>query len=188
MPEEVEFLKDSLSQSPTGHFAGVAAQDLAEYVADGRVPWAESPIERIEHVLVSLKKPCPHALRALRALVDARELRRLGVPLEKRIARALQDTRGCLQVAFVFGSYASNRQGSESDIDLMVIGAVSLRELTPGLKRAERELDRQINVVIYSEDEWRKRNQERNPFVVQAARGKKIFVKGGCDELAAMAG
>ncbi len=188
LPEAMDFLKDSLSQSSADRFAGVAAQDLAEYVADGRVPWADLPIEIIEHVLVSLKEPCPHALHALRALVDARELRRLGVPLEARIGRALKDNRDCLQVAFIFGSYASSRQCSESDIDLMVIGDLSLRELTPGLKKAERELDRQINAVIYSEDEWRKRNKERNPFVVQVAKGKKIFVEGGCDELAAMAG
>jgi predicted nucleotidyltransferase len=134
-----------------------------------------------------LKEPCIHALEALRSLVDERESRGLGIPMEARITRVLADVRDRIWIAFIFGSMARGDQDPESDIDLMVIGQVSLKELSPCLKRAEQELGRQVNTVIYSESEWAKRREERNPFVARVLKGDKIFVIGGHDELAAMA-
>ena len=145
------------------------------------------PIEQIECVLVSIKKPCPHALEALRALVDTREVRRLGILPEKRLERALAGVRDSIESAFVFGSVASNEQGKDSDVDLMVIGDVTLKELTPGLRSAEEQLGRQVNVVIYRPVDWRRRLRERIPFAVEVQKGKKRFVIGGQHELAAMA-
>ena len=65
--------------------------------------WADLPIEKIEHTLMAVQDPCPHILEALRALVDARELRRLGVPREARIARALAAMRDRIHAMFIFG-------------------------------------------------------------------------------------
>ncbi len=176
-----------LAESPRARLPGVVAQVLAEYAAGGRVEWSRLPIERIEHVLVALTRPFPRALAALRGLVDARELRKCGIPREARIKQALADVADRISCCFVFGSAARGDQGSESDIDLMVIGDASLRDLTPGLKRAEQQLGKQVNAVVYSADEWNQRCREKNPFVMEVLRGKRKFVKGGQDELAAMA-
>jgi len=89
---------------------------------------------------------------------------------------------------FIFGSAARDEQSAESDIDLMVIGEATLRDLTPGLKRAEDELGRQVNAVIYSEEEWRERCRRKDPFVMNVLNGKIIFVSGDRDELRAMGG
>jgi predicted nucleotidyltransferase len=89
---------------------------------------------------------------------------------------------------FIFGSSARGQQGADSDIDLMVIGDVTLKDLTPGLKRAEQELGRQVNAVVYPREEWKTRYGAGDPFVRQVARGEKVFVIGGSDELTAMVG
>ncbi|MHC4697903.1 MAG: HEAT repeat domain-containing protein [Planctomycetota bacterium] len=185
--DAIDSLVALVSESSETRLPGVAAQVLAEYAAAGRVEWDRLPIERIEQVLVALKEPCAHALDALRGLVDARELRRLGIPREARIKQALADASERISCCFVFGSAARGDQGSESDIDLMVIGDASLRELTPGLKCAEQQLGKQVNAVVYSADEWRQRCRDKNPFVMEVLRGKRKFVMGGQDELAAMA-
>ena len=186
--DAVETLTRFVSLSSADKMKRVAAQILAEYAASGKVAWSELTIERIEQVLIGLEEPCPHALDALRGLVDAREVRRLGVRREDRIERALADCGDRIRATFIFGSSARGEQGAESDIDLMVIGDVTLKDLTPGLKKAEQELGRQINVAVYSPADWVRRCRERNPFVTRILKDKKEFVIGGQDELAAMAG
>jgi predicted nucleotidyltransferase/energy-coupling factor transporter ATP-binding protein EcfA2 len=186
LPDGLSLLCSLVTEDPDSRLSLVAAELLASYAATGRMEWGLLPIERIEHVLVSQKQPCPCALHALRGLVDARELRRLGAPREARIARTLASVRDKIRSAFVFGSSVRGEQRAESDVDLMVIGNVSLRELTPGLKQAEQELGRQINTVIYLEDEWRRRLRERDSFVSRVLAGKRSFVIGDEDELRAV--
>jgi predicted nucleotidyltransferase/transcriptional regulator with XRE-family HTH domain len=166
--------------------AVTAAQVLATAAATARVPWEELPIEQIEETLVNVKEPCPHILDALRSLMDAREARRLGIPLEARIRRALSDVLDRVRSMFVFGSCARSEQRADSDIDLLIVGDVSLREISPGLKRAEHEVGRQINVVMYDATEFRRRVRQRDPFLTEVMKQKVIHVVGGQNELAAM--
>ena len=127
-------------------------------------------------------------LTAARIDLDAREMRRLGVPREARIKRALADCMDNIELMFIFGSAARDEQTADSDIDLMVIGDATLKDLAPGLRRAEQELNKQVNVVVYSVGEWQKRCREGNTFAQRVLSEKKIFLKGAQDELAAMAG
>lgn len=188
MPSALCELCALLTSSTQRRLSRSAALVLAEYAYDGKVEWSAIPIEQIEHVLVSVTQPCCHVLDALRRLVDARELRGHGVPREARIKAALSDFSSRIRCMFIFGSAARQEQRAESDVDLMIIGDVSLRELSPHLKRAEQELGRQVNPVIYSQAEWSERLRTRNPFVTQVMKGEKIFIIGEPDELAAMAG
>jgi len=186
IPDGIDFLRRSLSGSPDDKLTRVAAQELAEYAASGRVPWPHVPIEQVEHVLTSLEHPCPHALDALRGLVDARELRKCGIPRRERIKRALTEHRQRIRLAFVFGSAARGEETPDSDIDLMVIGDASLRELTPCLRQMEHELGRPVNAAVYSEEEWRKRRRERGGFVKTVSENPKEFVVGDEDDLTAL--
>ncbi len=165
-----------------------AAGALANLAASGHAPWAALPIERIEQVLISADPPCPCLLRALRGLVDAREIRRLGVAREARLRAALAGVLDRVQLMFVFGSAARSEQAADSDIDLMVIGDVGLEDLTPGLRVAEEQLGRQVNAVAYSSDAFLAKLRARNPFVRRVVKGAKLFVTGGPDELNALAG
>lgn len=164
-----------------------AARILATYAAESAVKWSELPIRSIEQVLLSVEQPCQHYLDALRGLVDAKELRRAGVSREGRLKTALSGILAQVKFLFVFGSCARGDQTMESDIDLMVIGDLSLREVAPGLRRAEQELGRQVNAVVYSPGEWIRRCRERNPFVTQVRKSEKIFIVGSNDELESMA-
>ncbi|HUU60583.1 MAG TPA: HEAT repeat domain-containing protein [Phycisphaerae bacterium] len=188
LPSQLEFACGLLSGNPQSGLTRVAAQILAQYAAAGTAKWDELPIGQIERVLMSLEDPCVHALDALRAVANARELRRLGIPREARIRQALREFEDRIRAMFVFGSSARGEQDAESDIDLMVIGDVSLKELAPGLRRAEQELGRQVSVVIHSPEQWAKRCRERDPFVTAVLKNKKLFALGDPDELAAMGG
>jgi predicted nucleotidyltransferase len=97
---------------------------------------------------------------------------------------ALKDTR--IRVAFVFGSIAHGEEKSGSDVDLMVIGQLRLRDLSRLLSGIEKKIGREVNPHILREDEFRKRIREKEYFVSSIMESSKIFVIGSQSELEAM--
>lgn len=88
-----------------------------------------------------------------------------------------------VQLAFVFGSVARNEESGSSDIDLMVIGKVKLRELTKALTGVFEVLRREVNPVPMTAEEFKRRKKMREHFIRQVLRGPRIFVIGDENEL-----
>src|SRR5205085_563022 len=114
---------------------------------------------------------------ALRRLVDAKEVRG-GLRLEQSLRSALAFFEPRITTAFVFGSVARREQDWDSDLDLLVVGDVRLKELAGALRGAERSLGRVINPVLYSAEAFRDKYQAGDPFLLDVVRGDKIFLKG----------
>lgn len=89
-----------------------------------------------------------------------------------------------IEVAFVFGSLALGHGRAESDIDLIVVGRAGLRALAAGLRRASRQLHREINPHTFTPAEWSKKQKAGNAFLASVLREQKLFLKGGPNELA----
>jgi predicted nucleotidyltransferase len=83
-----------------------------------------------------------------------------------------------IDIAFVFGSYATSEQTLESDIDLVVIGEHNLKTLAGSISEVERRIGKEIQIIPYSPEEWRKRFAERDHFVVSLLDGPKLFLRG----------
>ncbi len=107
------------------------------------------------------------------------------IPTLRVALRAFEKKIVC---AFVYGSLARHEQHATSDIDLMVIGEVGLRDLAPSLRKAETRLGREVNVTNYSVDEFRKKVAEGDHFLTTVLKGSLLFVKGEQRELDAVAG
>lgn len=155
----------------------VAAQCLATATAAERIPWEHSLVEKAQELLMSLDQPCCHALESLAALAAARQARG-GIRLEAVLAQSLKPFGDGVEIAFVFGSTARSRQAPDSDIDLLIIGAIRLKDLSTPLRDAERALGRRINPAIYSGDSFRKKYQAGDPFLLDVYRREKIPVIG----------
>ena len=69
----------------------------------------------------------------------------------------LQDER--IQIAFIFGSIAKGKIDAESDVDLMVIGEIGLRNLSRLLSGIPERIGREVNPYALSPMEFRKRFQ-----------------------------
>jgi len=95
---------------------------------------------------------------------------------------------GKILYSFVYGSVARGREHAASDIDVMVIGNIGLVELTPALRKAERALGRELNVTVYSVDEFRDKANENDHFLTAVLKRPKQFVKGSERELDAITG
>ncbi|TMC70541.1 MAG: MarR family transcriptional regulator [Chloroflexi bacterium] len=89
-----------------------------------------------------------------------------------------------VELAFVFGSFASGSATASSDVDVMVLGGASARALRSALARAERALGRSVNEHVMTKDEWRARLRKRDPFLTNVRSSPKLWVIGNEDGLA----
>jgi predicted nucleotidyltransferase/DNA-binding HxlR family transcriptional regulator len=88
--------------------------------------------------------------------------------------------------AFVFGSVARGEAGAESDVDLMVIGAIGLRRLTQLLSGVAEKVGREINPHILTSEEFKLRKRRGDHFLSTVLASTKLFVKGNANDLEAM--
>jgi predicted nucleotidyltransferase len=91
-----------------------------------------------------------------------------------------------ISFAFIYGSMANGEGNAGSDVDLMVIGDVTLDEILMQLTIAERDLGRPLNPTVFSLKEFRSKLQGGNHFLNSVMRGKKVLLIGDEDELGKM--
>ncbi|MBD3369022.1 ArsR family transcriptional regulator [Candidatus Fermentibacteria bacterium] len=92
-----------------------------------------------------------------------------------------------IDLAFIYGSFASGRFEPSSDIDLLLVGDMGLEELSPLLAEAEEYLGRQVNPSILKPREFAGKLKKRG-FLWRVARGDKVFIVGDEHELERLAG
>jgi predicted nucleotidyltransferase len=88
-----------------------------------------------------------------------------------------------IDVAFVFGSVASGNTTAASDIDLLVIGTLTLRQLGKRLSGIATKLGREINPHVLTPEEFARRKKERDHFITSVLDTPRLFVIGSEDEL-----
>ena len=97
---------------------------------------------------------------------------------------SLQDER--IEIAFVFGSIPKGEVNAESDVDIMVIGEIGLRDLSSLLSGASGRIGREVNPYVLSGAEFRRRLKDKEHFLSGVLRSPKIFVIGNEHDLSAM--
>jgi len=84
-----------------------------------------------------------------------------------------------IDLAYVYGSLASGEASAGSDVDVMVVGATTLRELSTPLREAGGLLRREINPTLYQPDEYREALSTENTFVSRVHQGPRTDLIGG---------
>jgi predicted nucleotidyltransferase/biotin operon repressor len=93
--------------------------------------------------------------------------------LEKQLAKLLSGVPG-IEQAYIYGSYAANKMGAHSDIDLLVIGKHQAIALQRKISKLQRELDREINVTSIDKKELLTRRRRKDPFIINIFKNKTI--------------
>ena len=88
-----------------------------------------------------------------------------------------------IKFAFIYGSYAKGEESLLSDIDLMVIGDISSKELSSILSKPKKELMREINYIVFPLNEFIDRARQKDHFINSVLKDKKIYIAGSEDEL-----
>ena len=134
--------------------------------------------DRSNHAYFRVNRDCP-------IYPELKALFLKTVALGDRLQTALQDFAN-IDVAFIHGSVAADTETLESDIDLFIIGDVTLSQITPTLTDLEAALDREINASVFSAQELTTRVNDDDPFIAGVLAEPKIFVIGteeGLDRL-----
>ena len=100
------------------------------------------------------------------------------------LRNALRDDR--IHVAFVFGSITDGKETADSDVDLFVIGQLSLRGISELLSGISEKIGREINPHVMSVNAFRKRIETGEHFISRVIGSPKLFIVGTKDDLNAM--
>jgi predicted nucleotidyltransferase len=109
------------------------------------------------------------------------------VALGDMLRDALEPLGDSVKLAFIFGSLAQGTETAQSDIDLFLVGELSLRETTKILGPVTSDLGREFNPVVYPPNEFKKKAQENHHFITEVIKGPKIWLIGNEEELAKLA-
>ena len=87
-----------------------------------------------------------------------------------------------IEFAFIFGSIASGKEKSNSDLDLMIIGDIGLRRITSLLSNTIQTIKREINPHIFSKSEFIDRITNNEHFISNVMNSDQIFLIGNENE------
>lgn len=83
-----------------------------------------------------------------------------------------------IDLAIVFGSMASGRQHSSSDVDILVLGSLQLIDVVRALDPVGQVLNREINPVVMTSNEFVLLLGKNDRFAMRVVEEPKVFVIG----------
>lgn len=92
------------------------------------------------------------------------------------------------RLALIFGSLAAGMETATSDVDLLVVADLSFADVVRAVHPVQAMLSREINPVLYSVAEFRRRVQEQDAFVKDLLSKPKIFLIGTENDLSQLVG
>jgi predicted nucleotidyltransferase len=92
-----------------------------------------------------------------------------------------------IQIAFVYGSVARQKERANSDVDLMVLGDATFSEVVSALGPAQKALGREINPTLFPVSEFQSKLTGGDHFLRSVMKEKRLFVLGTENELTKLA-
>ena len=105
--------------------------------------------------------------------------------LSDRLKQSLEN-HSDIKFAFIFGSIARSDERANSDLDLMIVGNITLRKLTDLLSGVAGQIGREINPHIFTQEEFSKRKQDKDHFLDSVLNAPKLFIIGNANEFESM--
>jgi predicted nucleotidyltransferase len=102
--------------------------------------------------------------------------------LADQVRAALQPLAGRIELAYIYGSMASGKARSSSDVDVMVVGSISSMDVAEALDDVSRRLGREINATVYAAEEYARKVSLGRGFPFTAHSGARIMLLGSADE------
>lgn len=103
--------------------------------------------------------------------------------ISQPLKEALEPLADRILAAFVFGSTARGEDTAQSDIDLFILGDVSMTDLAERLDRAEAQLRRPVSPLLMGREELADKRARGHHFLTTVLEGPRIFVIGSQETL-----
>lgn len=98
--------------------------------------------------------------------------------LPSRIRTALEPAAKEIQFAAIYGSFAKGGNHARSDIDLIVVGEISLEALVSLIQPVEEQSGREISIRLYGLTDFKKRQESGDHFLQSVLNGPLIPLMG----------
>lgn len=108
-------------------------------------------------------------------LAEIKKLHQAEFSLPRIFTETLSGISG-LKEAYIFGSYAKGAFKNESDIDVLLIGSHSAREARKAILPLQKRIGREINMIDFSESEFKKKKKQGDDFLKNIFSGKYIRI------------
>ena len=95
--------------------------------------------------------------------------------LKEKLSASLRNLKE-LKEAYIFVSYARGDFSAESDIDILLIGSHSSIEAKRLLFELQKHLQREFNIVDFTEKEYARRKKNKDEFIENIFEGKIIKI------------
>ena len=91
---------------------------------------------------------------------------------------------GRLSLVMFSGKFARKKDRKREDsVDILVVGEVSLPELTSVIRKEESKRGKEINYTVMSREELDFRKKRRDPFLQEILAGSRVMIIGDEDSL-----
>lgn len=161
----------------TGSHAGTLARELDKLTATGLLLRSEQGNQ------VRYQADASHPLFS-----DLASIFRKTHGTVPAVREALAPLAAQIGIALVFGSVARGTASPGSDVDLLVLGEVGFAELAQAVFPLHAALGREVNPVLYTPKEFAARVRSGDAFARDILAKPKLFIQGGADEFAELAG
>ena len=85
-----------------------------------------------------------------------------------------------IELAFVYGSFATQEEGVKSDVDLLVVTSLDWSAVAGLVTGVESNCGREINYIVYSPQEFERK--KKTPFLSRVLLGEKIMLVGNLED------
>jgi len=157
----------------TGLPPGTLTRELNRLAASGLLKREK----RGNQVLYSADRSCP-------VFEEVASMLRKTSGMADVIRDALSPVADRILAACVFGSVARGAETSGSDVDVLIVGDVSLGAVVDVFFPIQTRIGREINPKVFSQREWRAKVKAKDVFATEILRKPKMFLIGDRDELA----
>ncbi len=161
----------------TGLGMGHLQRELARLVKAGII----GRTKQGRHVYFQAESTCP-IFDELRGIV----IKTLGVA--EVLRQALLPLRDRICVAFLFGSLARGEERPDSDVDLMIVGDVTLADVVHAIRDVEQTICRPVNPTVYPTEELTSKLIEGHHFLTKVVEAKKLMLIGTEDDITELLG
>lgn len=169
-PEQSFYLRQIVRTAGIGQ--GAAQRELARWLEAG--------------LLVRTRSGNQVYYRANTASPVFAELKGLAIKtagMAEVLREALTGLADRITVAFVHGSVVRGTEKAGSDVDVVVVGAVTFSEVAIALHGAQEQLGREVNPTVYTVREFHKKLDAGHHFLTATVSAPKLFLIGGEREL-----
>lgn len=102
----------------------------------------------------------------------------LGLKLQNK-----NETLGTIKLVFYNYKFMTDEKRSPDDIDLIIVGDVSLREIDSFIKQEESIRGHEINYMVMGKGEFKLRRQKRDQFIVDFFLSNPVAIIGSSQEI-----